>query len=506
MGIKTSQVWTESLQQAAIPLNLPHLYQYQNELNRFIGNIRQPDSQKYPLITQQQVADSLGIKNRSLISRYESGEVANIPFNYLVGLANLRLTTLPLDEQGLFLIELNKAITHGYQGNEVPLATVEALQEYAASKSKDLDSVQADAASKSKDLDSVSSPRQLPLPVVDPTRTRLRLAAYQAEHQLFGVKPAQARLMAALKNRQDYWIMSIDGAGGMGKTTLAWQLTELCRDDFHDILWWSAKQEKFELGVGTRPIDKAHDLKVASLIDDLLQQLDPDLQTGRPLEEKKNILAYWLQQKPYLVVIDNLESMQEHDELLPTLRSLTRPTKFLLTTRWLEEKIGFRVELTEWLEDEATAFLKYWGDYRQLPAATDFELRQIYEVVGGNPLALKLVVGQLEACYKPAQVLAELRQGKSQYSDKFYTYIYRLAWDSLTEISRQLLLQLLLVHQREELEFEFPPERLDVALRQLQARSLIEARGAALEQRNYYLHQLTRTFLETEIIQLEKWV
>jgi len=67
------------------------------------------------------------------------------------------------------------------------------------------------------------------------------------------------------------------------------------------------------------------------------------------------------------------------------------------------------------------------------------------EVVGGNPLALKLVVGQL--CVLPlSQVLENLKQARGQTIDDLYTYIYWQAWHTLDETSQKVLLVMPLVH------------------------------------------------------------
>jgi hypothetical protein len=125
--------------------------------------------------------------------------------------------------------------------------------------------------------------------------------------------------------------------------------------------------------------------------------------------------------------------------------------------------------------------------------------------VGGNPLALKLVVGQL-GVLPLAQVLDNLKAAQGPRNDQFFTYIYWQAWNSLDEVARRALLAMPLLAQGGTFDHlrvvsELAPADLMPALTELVKRSLVEVRGTLAEPR-YSIHRLTETFLLTEVI---KW-
>lgn len=176
-------------------------------------------------------------------------------------------------------------------------------------------------------------------------------------------------------------------------------------------------------------------LDFAALIDEVLRQLDPQADLLAPAAAKVATVQQRLRAEPHLLVVDNLETVADYATLLPALRSLTRPSKILLTTRHLPDQHAdlFCYALPELSAADAFALLRSEGALRGLAllrAATDAQLQPIYEVVGGNPLALKLVVGQLR--YLPlAQVLHNLQAAQGKKSEALYTYIYWQAWQLL---------------------------------------------------------------------------
>jgi hypothetical protein len=151
--------------------------------------------------------------------------------------------------------------------------------------------------------------------------------------------------------------------------------------------------------------------------------------------------------------------------------------------------------------------LQYEAEIRGVTAlthASETQLGGIYDVVGGNPLALKLVVGQL--CVLPlSQVLKSLKQTQSKTIDDLYTYIYWQAWRGLDETGQQVLLVMPLAQggtfDQLVAVSEIEKKELDHALKQLVKLSLVEV-GGDLEQRRYRIHRLTETFLLHEVT---KW-
>jgi hypothetical protein len=128
----------------------------------------------------------------------------------------------------------------------------------------------------------------------------------------------------------------------------------------------------------------------------------------------------------------------------------------------------------------------------------------LYEVVGGAPLALKLLAAQMSRWPLPV-LLDNLRRAHRRAPENLYTFIYQRSWLALDDPARQLLLSLLTIApDGEDIEWLrlmsfLPPDEFDDALAQLLIYSLLEAAGPP-ESPRYRLHRLTTTFLQTEIL------
>ncbi len=136
-------------------------------------------------------------------------------------------------------------------------------------------------------------------------------------------------------------------------------------------------------------------------------------------------------------------------------------------------------------------------------APEDFEA--LYETVGGNPLALKLVVGQLRY-HALADILADVRAARGESVKEMYRYIYQRAWNQLSEVEKTTLLAMPMVAPRPgnvETIIEATGLSAEVvrdALQQLVDLNLVERRGD-LQESFYTIHSLTRAFLEDRVLQ-----
>jgi hypothetical protein len=307
------------------------------------------------------------------------------------------------------------------------------------------------------------------------------------------------------------WLVAIDGIGGIGKTALAdWLLrTRTVDARWQDTAWVVAQQQVFNAGGGLHA-SQAPALTPDALFDALYQQLLGSVETPTPpAQERRRQVRATLKTHPYLVVIDNLESVADVDALLDLLAGLANPSKFLLTTRFsLHHAAGvFTFHIPELGILDAMALLRSEAQVRNLPsllAAGDEELAAIYAVTGGNPLALRLVAGQTHV-HDLDTVLTGLQQADSRHAEQLYTHIYRHAWERLDTRARQVLLAMPLANES-GVGIDFlrsvsglEPAQLHGALEQLVALNLVDSRGD-LRRRCYTIHSLTRTFLLQQVL------
>lgn len=328
------------------------------------------------------------------------------------------------------------------------------------------------------------------------------------EQELFGVAQRQQQIISKLETVERPFLISIEGLGGLGKTSLAHTTVHhfLNSNRFADIAWVSAKQEAYITGRGIQPTQKPA-LTTDTLIDLLLIQLaDGPYPVGDP-NARRLFLLRLLKQKPCLIVVDNLETAVDTHTLLPLLRTLANPSKFLITSRLslqAESDVAC-LSLSELTEADALAFLRYEAKAQHVqPLLNGGEaaLRHIYQAVGGNPLALKLIIGQ--AHFLPlGTILANLQRQRASAPNEFYAYVYWQSWQMLEANGRTLLLNLPLVPNgtfaQLQTASQLPLQPLQQALASLRQLSLVEV-GGDLHQPRYRLHRLTETFVMNELL------
>lgn len=337
--------------------------------------------------------------------------------------------------------------------------------------------------------------------------------AYRQKNSFVGIDSLVTLVSEQLNQQDSVRIVSIEGIGGIGKTTLAGEAVRhvLWHDTTWDnVAWITARHVDF-------PTDTETETSVETLsVEELLEELYGQLITDTPLtnamtsEQRLTTLEAYLRQQKTLIVIDNLETQYDIEALLPVLRRLMNPSKFVLTSRqnFYAKSDVYHVPMNELSEADAINLVRDEARGNNLPEvvmASDDELRPIYTTVGGNPLALRLVVGQLHI-FDLGQVLADLVEARSQGAESLYTFIFRQAWDHLTEPTRLLFIAMLLTSDDgdtfDELSAICQDDVSDSDFRQglgqLVMFNLVESRGNLFERR-YAIHNLTRSFLHRQV-------
>ncbi|MBN1450229.1 MAG: hypothetical protein JW963_04365 [Anaerolineales bacterium] len=328
----------------------------------------------------------------------------------------------------------------------------------------------------------------------------------QSYSQLFGIDSEIEQLSRQLTSPDAPDVLAVVGLGGIGKTSLVDFVVRIIVTDFHfaDILW-------LRINTSYHPKSKRqHIFGESELITDLSDHLLP---SGIQAHERLALIRQKLKSSPHLILIDNLDDELNNPALLQRIIDLSTPSKFLLTSRVRPPRTQeiFLHTLNEIKLEHATTLMCHQATQIGLETMLP-EIKahadKIYGIIGGNPLALKLAIGLLDVL-PLSSVLSDLTHSRPGDIEAMYHHIYSNAWDMLSQQAQSFLLRMPLAPpdgttlEHIQTLSKLTDAEIHSAIEELFKRSLLEMRGT-LDARRYGIHQLTETFLKTDIIQWPK--
>jgi len=332
----------------------------------------------------------------------------------------------------------------------------------------------------------------------------------KAYHRLVGRFDEMKETMSGLRDPKYKPMIAIVGLGGIGKTALAREVAERCKQErlFDRIVWASAKTEYFVGESSIKAQDSTH------TFDELLS--DIGRQCGRvdiaqmPSEQKQAAVKHLLAKRRVLVAMDNLETVRESEQLVAGLFQILGQSKLLITSRHqVRHERVFTINLSGFPEDEGVMFLREESKERGIEAVAQAERRslvEIHQVTGGAPLAMKLVVGQMSR-QPMAIVLDALRQASFSGQDyEFYRFVYQHSWEMLDMNARMALVDMSVfppitggaVEDVQEISQVEEADDFWAAMDQLITLSLVDKLGP-VERERFALHSLTQYFIKSDI-------
>lgn len=243
-----------------------------------------------------------------------------------------------------------------------------------------------------------------PLPPPQPSVPRCVLHNLPAPSctTFIGRKEEIFRLLELLSPRYAAHLISIDGIGGVGKTSLVVETAyrclrasysnEACPDvpTFDAIIFTSAKEfylTPFGFLKSLAPRRTLSDIfrQIARILDDL------DL-TGASFEEQLDLIKESLSCRRTLLIVDNLETVENQQDVLAFLYELPPTVKAVITTR--NQIVFVPVRLTSLSEQDAVDLIEHEAQEKGVTLSQE-DSQTLYKGTGGVPVAISYAVGQL---------------------------------------------------------------------------------------------------------------
>lgn len=320
--------------------------------------------------------------------------------------------------------------------------------------------------------------------------------------EIIGREKDFARTLRAILSR--YPLISIEGMGGVGKTTLSIMIGRAC------LPGGSANLPKpFEACVFVSARDG---LTLPELCDKIGQVLNyPRVSQNTPVEDKPNEVYKILAQHRVLLIVDNLETVDENDEVLFSfLQDVPEPTKVLLTTRWVQVWRAVQIPLKGLEPEPAKQLIHTHLTHLGLGEeswVTEENCLALAETTGGNPYAIEVSLGYLKYGFLTLPELVNELYKAGRDVEEIFEYIFQHAWDEvLTETTQNLLLVMPFFVDSVSLEALGASAGVEgyflkEAVKQLMQMSLLQRAG----DKRYVVHPLTRAFAGRQLASRPGW-
>lgn len=328
----------------------------------------------------------------------------------------------------------------------------------------------------------------------DPTYTRM-----------VGFGDQVQRLQKQLSDAADQKIISIQGFSGFGKTALADNVVRhISPENFENlpnVRWMTVKPRG--------SITASRSMGAASNIIDAQFYLEMGRQLG--IQDVASVASLQVEQilentavNPAIFVIDNLQNPADVESLRKLMLPLLGQVRVLYTSpQSSSTSDASEVQhVIEPLDGSATIELMHveGNDFlRQLP---DNELYDVYQVLGGYPLAVKLTAKQIEKKQSLDQVMKNIAVPENASPEDVSDQVHEVVWANLNDVEQDVLETIAMygvggahLSTLQMVLKELPEQSLAAVLTHLQEISAIyddhDQNGI-----RYYTHEMTTVYVD----------
>lgn len=250
---------------------------------------------------------------------------------------------------------------------------------------------------------SLSNYRRIPCNLPAPTYT-----------EFIGREEEMKTLLERLSLDHAAHMITVHGIGGVGKTALVLEAARLCfkascenlpdAPNFEAIIFTSAKQEQlvphkiFPLHQGHRNL-RGIFREIANTLD------DPTIIQSLPNEQLDRVRKSLSKQRS-LLIVDNMETIDDKDEVIEFLYNLPVCVKVVITTR--ERLALLPISLRNLPPDDGLQLIVQQAQEKNITISSE-DSQKLYQHTGGIPLAIVYALGQVSGGYPLKSVLAQLK-------------------------------------------------------------------------------------------------
>lgn len=346
----------------------------------------------------------------------------------------------------------------------------------------------------------------------------LPVESYDLDGGFVGREKEIRAIKSFIKSDQDR-VITITGAGGVGKTAIALKVAYTFLSDgpnqFSGIIWFSAKTSKLT-DEGIVPLTPGI-TSYEQLMFDILDILDPDtFQTFKkanvPTESYAAYIGNFFSSHKCLLVVDNLETIIKDDALIRFIEEIPRPSQVLITSRKGLGEFERRYPITDMPEKDAILLFRIIAKERNRQDLLRLREETILELVKRvrcYPLLIKWAIGQTCLGKEIDKAFSQIFAGESEIAKFAFNDVFTL----LSENAKSLLYSMVIYGDKPVSRYvllhlgNLNDDQFEDAIRELTLTSFVFPESRDTESRTvteYTMLALTRGFIETQLDSNEK--
>ena len=333
---------------------------------------------------------------------------------------------------------------------------------------------------------------------------------YEYDGGFVGRRKERQDLKRRLLDKRIHPVITVSGAGGVGKTALAHYVCEDVLTNhpeaFDGLVWISAKRDRLTV-TGIEEIEPTAQT-FEEVLDAILSTFGFSEYIDHALEDKKQTIQdIVIDDTKYgiLLVIDNLETIVHDQSLIEYLKDIPLPHKVLITSRIGLGEIERRINIEEMSPGDAVELFRVIAREKsvkglaQLPSET---IKAYVKRMSSYPLVIKWVIGQAAVSKDFDRLVQNINSTDSDISKFCFEYIFdrMLSQESKLVLqclatSDQELTQPVLMHVAELTVLEFEDVMLELELASLIIPSQDHDSANARIVTRYGILPLTRAYI-----------